>query len=108
MGALPASLEVRGVLAELEEDPTSQVLYLQGLATAPEEILITSGAQQAIFLRAIACLRPGTTAVIENPTYPGALDALHAVGARIASLPVDEGAPTPVGWRTQRNTTSRA
>jgi DNA-binding transcriptional MocR family regulator len=58
-----------------------------GLRTAPEQILVTTGAQQAISLCAALFVHRGDTALVEDPTYYGALDAFRAVGARIAPLP---------------------
>jgi DNA-binding transcriptional MocR family regulator len=59
-------------------------LSQQGLATVPEQVLVTSGAQQAISLVASLLVQPGDTVVVENPTYPGALDAFATCGARLA------------------------
>ena len=59
-------------------------LSQRGLPTVPEQVLITNGAQQAIHLAANLFVQPGDTVVVENPTYPGALDVLTAVGARLA------------------------
>src|SRR5919201_2771547 len=56
----------------------------QGLPSVAEQILITNGAQQAIHLAANLFVQPGDTVVVENPTYPGALDAMATVGARVA------------------------
>jgi DNA-binding transcriptional MocR family regulator len=58
-----------------------------GLPTVPEQVLVTDGAQQAIHLTAWHFLEPGDTAILENPTYPGAIDALSASGARLAWIP---------------------
>lgn len=52
-------------------------------------VLITSGAMAAIGLLVRALVSPGDTVVVESPTYPGALDALRAAGARLAPVPVD-------------------
>ena len=60
-----------------------------GYASEPDEILVTSGAQQAIDLIARTVLDPGDVAVIESPTFVGALSALRATGARVIGLPVD-------------------
>ena len=112
MGALGAPPEVTTAFASLREDITGDSHYFQshgyspaglqelrvglareysaaGLHTVPDQILVTTGAQQAIFLIAVACLSPGSPVVIEDPTYPGALDALGAVGARLTHLPTD-------------------
>jgi DNA-binding transcriptional MocR family regulator len=61
----------------------------QGYASEPDEILVTSGAQQAIDLIARTILDPGDVAVIESPTFVGALSALRSTGARVIGLPVD-------------------
>lgn len=62
----------------------------QGVATSREQVLITTGVQQALSLVAALYIRPGETAIVENPTYPGALDALRTAGAHLRSIPIDE------------------
>src|SRR5207237_6665715 len=49
-----------------------------------DQVLITNGAQQAIHLVANLYVQPGDSVLVENPTYPGALDAMSTVGARLA------------------------
>jgi DNA-binding transcriptional MocR family regulator len=61
-------------------------LSARGVPTTSEQILVTSGAQQAIYMVAWLYLQRGDVALVENPTYPGALDALTAVGARLVSV----------------------
>ncbi|WP_248243021.1 MocR-like transcription factor YczR [Microbacterium kunmingense] len=60
----------------------------RGLATSPEEILITTGAQSAIHLLARALIARGDRVLIETPTYPHAADALRQAGARLTAVPV--------------------
>jgi DNA-binding transcriptional MocR family regulator len=68
-------------------------LSRSGLPTAPEQVLVTSGAQQAITLAGALLLSPGDAVVIENPTYLGAIDILTSRGARLVPVPVgDQGA----------------
>lgn len=57
--------ELRERLAELGRDA--------GYATSAGEILVTTGARQAIDLVARAILGPGDVAVVESPTFAGAL-----------------------------------
>ena len=65
----------------------------RGLPTSPDQIVVTSGAQQAIALVASAHLAPGDLAVVESPTFPGAIDALGLTGARLRGIAVThEGA----------------
>ncbi len=61
-----------------------------GWAEDPDEIVITSGAQQAIALAARAILEPGDVAVVESPTFIGMMTAMRASGARVIGVPVDE------------------
>jgi DNA-binding transcriptional MocR family regulator len=65
----------------------------RGLATAPEQIFVTSGAQHAFDL-ILRCLVGALDPVlVESPTYPNALDALERARARI--MPVGLA---PDGW----------
>src|SRR3954470_14370364 len=61
-----------------------------GWAEDPDEIVITSGAQQAIALSAHAILEPGDVAVVESPTFIGMMTAMRGTGARVIGVPVDE------------------
>ncbi|GLW89394.1 DNA-binding transcriptional regulator [Actinokineospora globicatena] len=61
-----------------------------GLPTDPDEVLITTGAQQVIGLVAQMYLRPGSTVVVESPSWPGCLDVFRAAGARLVGVPLDE------------------
>lgn len=60
----------------------------RGVPTEADQVLITSGGQQAIMLIAAAHIQPGDPVVVESPTYPGALDAFRLVGAAIRTVPV--------------------
>lgn len=55
----------------------------------PEQVVVTSGAQQAIDLMVRVLLAPGDAAWIEDPGYPAARAALAAAGARLVPVPVD-------------------
>ena len=61
----------------------------RGGAAGPEEIIVTTGAQQAIDLVARALLEPGDVAVVESPTFTGSLLSLRSTGARVIGVPVD-------------------
>jgi DNA-binding transcriptional MocR family regulator len=68
-----------------------------GLPTSEDNIIVTTGAHQAISLVARQTLQPGDTVIVESPTFPGALDVFRRFGARTVPLPVDEdGARTDV------------
>jgi len=55
-----------------------------------DEVLITSGAQQAIDLLARHFGGPGVSVILENPTYPPAVDVFRASGAHLLPVPLDE------------------
>jgi DNA-binding transcriptional MocR family regulator len=65
-------------------------LTTDGLPTGPDQIVVTSGAQQALAVAAACWIRPGDTVVCEDPAYPGALAAFRQAGARLVGVPVDE------------------
>ena len=82
-GYLPAGLpELRRAIAAL--------LTARGLATGEDQVLITSGAQQAIGLAAGLFLQRGDAVVVESPTYLGAMDIFANAGAHLVPLPVGE------------------
>ena len=60
-----------------------------GLPSTDEQVLITSGAQQAIALAASLLLKRGDAVILEDPTYLGAVDVFQSLGARL--LPVRIG-----------------
>ncbi len=66
---------------------------MRGLPTSPDQIMITLGALHGISLIARTLLSRGDRALVENPTYPHALDALRAAGGRLVPVSVtpDEG-----------------
>ena len=59
----------------------------RGTPTSPDQILITTGAQQAIHLLVTAHAGPGDRVVVEHPTYPHAIDVVRAAGARPVPVP---------------------
>jgi DNA-binding transcriptional MocR family regulator len=68
-------------------------LTRRGAPTAPEQVLVTAGAQHALALVLRVLAGPGDRVLVDHPTYPNALDAIRAAGAR--PVPV---ALTPDGW----------
>ena len=60
-----------------------------GLATNPEQIVVTSGAQQAIALAVEATVQPGDVVLVESSTWPGLLDIVRSNGGRIHAVPMD-------------------
>jgi len=63
---------------------------LQGRRPADDELLITSGAIEALDLVGKAFLDAGDLVVVEGPTYLGALMAFRGFGAQVAVVPLDD------------------
>jgi GntR family transcriptional regulator/MocR family aminotransferase len=65
------------------------------------QILVTTGSQQALLISALALLDPDDEAWLEEPGYPGTLQALKAAGARPVPVRVDRsGLDIEYGIRT--------
>ena len=58
-----------------------------GIPTTADQVLITTGAMQALDLLLRCEVAPGHAVVTEDPTYPGFIDALHRSGARPVGVP---------------------
>jgi 2-aminoadipate transaminase len=61
-----------------------------GIAVSPDELIVTSGAQQAIDLTIRCLVPPGAPVVIERPCYYGVINSLRAVRARILEVPMED------------------
>lgn len=60
-----------------------------GQQLAPDDIVITCGATEALALALSAVTQPGDTVAIESPTYFGALQVLRALRLKALELPTD-------------------
>jgi 2-aminoadipate transaminase len=67
----------------------------RGLPTGADDLLITTGSQQALTLIAAALLDPGDVVAVEEPTYLAALQCFQLAGARIVTVPADDGGLDP-------------
>jgi len=61
-----------------------------GIKAKSENVLITSGSQQALDLIGKLLINPGDRVLVEAPTYLGALQAFSVYGADYLSVPSDE------------------
>ena len=60
-----------------------------GIVASVDNVLITSGSQQALDLVGKVLLDPGDVIIVEAPTYVGAIQAFTAYQASYASVPLD-------------------
>jgi GntR family transcriptional regulator / MocR family aminotransferase len=70
------------------------ILPRRGIIARPEEVLLTLGAQNALWLTAQVLLTPDRLAIQENPSYPGLRVTLEQLHCKTAFVDVDaEGLP---------------
>lgn len=67
-----------------------RLLPRRGVAAKTEEILITLGAQNAIFLAAALLVPEGGVAAMEDPGYPDARAIIGGRAGRLIAQPIDE------------------
>ncbi|WP_278234681.1 PLP-dependent aminotransferase family protein [Isoptericola sp. AK164] len=91
--ALPAYLDGGGY-AHLGVEPLRAAVAARytarGVPTDPDQILVTTGAQQAIALLATTLVARTEHVVVESPTYVHALEAMRRTGARVVGVPVGD------------------
>ena len=62
-----------------------------GLPADPAQVIVTTGGQQALDLLIRCEVLPGQPVAVEDPTFPGVLDALYRAGARVIGMPAGAG-----------------
>jgi len=65
----------------------------RGLPTSPDQIVVTGGAQHAIAMALRLFTGPGDRVLVEQPSYPNALDAIRSMSAIPVPVPM-----LPDGW----------
>ncbi|MEV4753977.1 PLP-dependent aminotransferase family protein [Micromonospora sp. NPDC049559] len=60
-----------------------------GCGASPEDVVVTTGGQQALDLVARLFLDPGDVVLAEGPTYVGALGVFQAAQAQVVHVPMD-------------------
>ena len=56
---------------------------------SPDDVIVTTGSQQGFDLLLRTLIAPGDTALIEEPAYPAAIQALRLAGANIVTVRTD-------------------
>jgi GntR family transcriptional regulator / MocR family aminotransferase len=71
-----------------------RILPRRGIAARADEVLLTMGAQNALWMATQILLGPGRRALVENPGYPGLRAILEPSGSEILAVDVDaDGLP---------------
>lgn len=76
-------------LLELRER-ICEVMAHEGALARPEDIIVTTGGQQAIDLSIRTFVNPGDAVLAEGPTYPGAVPSFTTYEADVHHIPLDE------------------
>jgi GntR family transcriptional regulator/MocR family aminotransferase len=76
-------------LPALREAIAGHIAFSRGVKGRAGDIVVTNGAQQALDLIARVVLEPGSIVAMEDPGYSPARQLFVAMGARVASVPVD-------------------
>jgi 2-aminoadipate transaminase len=67
-----------------------RVMGAEGMAPDPDDLLVTTGGQQAIDLITKTLVNPGDIVICEAPTYPGALPTFSSYEADVHQVSTDE------------------
>lgn len=70
----------------------------RGLPTEVDQIMVTSGAQQAWRLLLEVLASPGDRVVVDHPTYPNALEAIRRTAARAVPVPLLPAETSAARW----------
>lgn len=76
--------------ASLIEQLHTRVLPRRGVWASPDEILVTVGAQHALYMIAALLFERDTVVAIENPGYPDARNIFAMKSQHVHGLPVDD------------------
>jgi len=68
-------------------------LARQGVPAHVDDVIITTGSQQALDLVARTLIGPGDTFLIDAATYGGAINVFSLAGARLVPVPTDADGP---------------
>ncbi|HYK17976.1 MAG TPA: PLP-dependent aminotransferase family protein [Bryobacteraceae bacterium] len=60
-----------------------------GCGFSPREVIVTSGAQEALNLALRAVARPGDAIAVESPTFFGVLQSGESLGLEVVEIPTD-------------------
>src|ERR687891_2534689 len=71
------------------KDCIAAVMGAEGMSVDPEDMVVTTGGQQAIDLVTKTLIDPGDVVIAEGPTYPGAVPVFCAYQADVVQIEMD-------------------
>lgn len=98
-----AVLEIRDWAADMvdRDDPLlieqiqARLLPRRGIFANPDEIIVTLGAQNALYMLATLLMGRGTKVAMEEPGYPDARSIFRLARAEVVPVPVDQDGIDP-------------
>jgi 2-aminoadipate transaminase len=76
-----------------------QVMALEGIEAHPDDVVVTTGSQQALDLVTRIFIDPGDVVLAEAPSYVGALGTFAAYQADVVHVPMDDAGLVPDALR---------
>ena len=84
------------------------VMALEGIKAHPDDVIVTTGSQQALDLISRIFLDPGDVVLAEAPSYVGALGTFHQYEAQVVHVGMDNDGLIPEALRQAIKTTRAA
>ncbi len=91
----PRALQYASTIGEPELREEAAKRMSRHLPTAPNQVQVTSGSQEGLYLVATTLVDPGDVVLVERPTYLTAVQAFTLVGARMVGVDSDEYGMVP-------------
>lgn len=67
----------------------SAFMQAKGAAVSPDQLIVTTGSQQALDLLGKTLIDPGDTVIVEGPTFLATIQCFRLYGAKVVAAPVD-------------------
>jgi DNA-binding transcriptional MocR family regulator len=83
-------------------------MALEGIRAHPEDVVVTTGSQQALDLISRIFIDPGDVVLVEAPSYVGALGTFHQYQASVVHVAMDNDGMIPDALRAAIKTTRAA
>jgi len=85
-----------------------EMMALEGIRAHPEDVVVTTGSQQALDLISRIFIDPGDVVLVEAPSYVGALGTFHQYQASVVHVAMDDDGLIPDALRDAIKTTRTA
>ena len=81
------------------------VMALEGIRAHPDDVIVTTGSQQALDLISRIFIDPGDVVLVEAPSYVGALGTFHQYEAQVVHVEMDNDGLIPDALRNAISST---